>query len=467
MMNKLNNLLLLISPIAFISCFRAEENNNEESNKPNFIIIYADDLQYNGVGYNNDVVQTPNIDKIAARSLKFTNAHVAFSLSSPSRAALLTGRYGSQNGVLDFENENRLNDGEVILPILLKQKGYVIGHSGKWHLSPNPEDLGFDFASYFHGNGAYYGRTIYEKDTMLMPEMHVDHYGVKRSIDFISQSLRDDKPFFLFHCPQTPHMNDQLIWDAQDSTKSKYKVEDMPVPENYLDDYSDKPAYLKTVRNKTKAIEYGYSDPNVIKEHTRDYYAVITELDEFLGELFSFLEEKNLFENTVIIFMSDNGWMLGDHGFTSKVLPYMASTHVPLFINGPGISETTNHSLVSNIDVMATVLDILKIDIPEQVNGLSLLPIIKGEKEKVRGELVYEGIGSYGGSAPVLGLWKDSLRYIQTYRSKELDSVVFHELYDIGPDPWEMHNKYGAPEYKGFIADFENAFNKFKQEMYD
>src|SRR5690606_19281874 len=152
-----------------------------------------------------------------------------------------------------------------------------------------------------------------------------------RSADFLREAASTGKPFFLFHCTQLPHMNADLQWKAKPETLEKYKASDMPVAENRLDDLTLKPPYLRAVRNRTQAAKYGYPAEEAIQHHTKEYYAVITEMDAALGTVFEAVDELGLRGNTYIIFLSDNGWMLGDHGFTSKVLPYQPSTQVPFF----------------------------------------------------------------------------------------------------------------------------------------
>lgn len=436
------------------------EANSSTNELPNFIIVYTDDQQFNGIGKYNPVVHTPHINKIMSQSVQFTNAQVAFSLCSPSRAALLTGTYGSRNGVLGLGS--RLNNNIKTLPQYLKEKKYISGLSGKWHIKQPPKSVGFDWASYFRSNGTYYNRRIQEDngETFKVAE-HIDSYGVKRSINFLEERAKDKKPFFLFHCPQTPHMNGKLIWDAKEETKAKYDINKIPVPNNYLDNLENKPEYLKKVRNRTKAKDYGYPSEEAIKNHTKDYYSVITELDGFLGNLFDKINTLGLSKNTYIIFMSDNGWMLGDHGFTSKVLPYQTSTHVPLWIVGPTIQKGKNNSIVSNIDILPTILELAEIHPEKNIQGNSLLPIVHKEKNEVRTSFIYEGLGRYGKSKYNLTAISKEYRYIETYEDS-LSTVIFQELYNIKNDPFEMSNLAKSEKHTEIIQGLKQKINTFK-----
>jgi len=447
--------------VLYISLLVGGCNSGARNQRPNFIVIYTDDQQYRGIGLYNPAVKTPELDQLASRSFQFTNAHVAFSLCSPSRAALLTGKYGSHNGVLGLGSS--LRSDQQIISQYLKKAGYACGLSGKWHIKQDPQSLGFDFCSYFRGNGSYYSRELIHQGDTLYPEMHVDEFGVQQSIAFIESCLEKQVPFFLFHCPQTPHMNGKLIWDAQEKTRKKYHIGDMPVPANHLDSLGLKPEYLKTVRNRVQAFEYGYPDSLAIQTHTRDYYAVISELDSFLGLLFDRIESLGLMNNTYVIFMSDNGWMLGDHGFTSKVLPYETSIHVPFWMAGPGITKGLNTSLVSNLDIFPTLLELADLQTDQPVDGRSLVPILSGQDKEVRDYFIYEGLGTYGGSKHNLALIRKSFRYIVTFADETLTRVEYRELYDLHSDPWEMHNLIQQEAYADEIASMDQLLSDFIQ----
>lgn len=435
-----------------------------QNKQPNIIFIYSDDQRYDALGVNdNNVIITPELDKMAQQGIRFTKANVVFSLCSPSRAALLTGRYGSANGVLQLGSD--LNQEEKTVAQYLQKAGYLTGVSGKWHIGRHPADAGFDFSVYFEGNETYYGRTIYDEGKKINPEMHCDLYCAKRSVDFLKEAADGDKPFFLWHNPQTPHMNGNLIWDARVETTKKYNVNEMPVAGNRLDDLKNKPEYLSQVRNLTQAKVYEYPDSAAIQQHSLEYYSVITEMDQFLGLIFNTLDELGLRDNTYIFFMSDNGWMLGEHGFTSKVLPYHPSTAVPFFVVGPDIRPSVNEEIVLNIDMAPTLLELAGIVIPESIHGKSLVPLLKGKEGKWRQEFIYEGLGTYGGAKPNLTVINNSYRYIETYSDEYLNTIIFRELYDLNKDKDEMVNIADNPEKTELISSFQKMITAHKQAI--
>jgi arylsulfatase A-like enzyme len=460
MLNKSKYLFLMLLP--YVGPASGKEKIKQK--KPNFIFIYSDDLRQDALGsYGNGVIKTPALDRLASQGMRFTNANVVFSLSSPSRAALLTGRYGSVNGVLELESD--LNPDEKTVAQYLRNGGYLTGMSGKWHIGRKPADAGFDFSVWFEGNGTYYGRTIHDEGKTVTPEMHCDQYCANRSVDFLNEAARSGKPFFLFHNTQLPHMNGKLIWDARRETKGKYKTSDLPVAKSRFDNLADKPKYLKTIRNRTQAKEYGYPDSVAIQNHTLDYYSVITEMDEYLDQLFKTIDELGLRENTYIFFMSDNGWMLGEHGFTSKVLPYRPSTSVPLFVLGPNLKPAVNNKLVLNIDMAPTILGLAGIKISDDIQGKSIVPFLNDKQISWRNAFVYEGLGSYGGAKPNLTVISKDFRLIVTYEDEKLNKIHYRELYDQEMDTDEMKNLIQEPKYKKDIERLQKEIETHKKNI--
>lgn len=461
----------IILLLCFMSCNDSKKNSSTttkatKTEKPNIIFIYTDDQRQDALGANgNEVIITPQIDEFAKSGMQFTNANVVFALCSPSRAALLTGRYGSANGVLELGSN--LNEDEASVANYLKQEGYNTAVSGKWHLGQKPKDLGFDFSVIFKSNGTYYNRAINDMGTEVSPEKHCDEYCVDRSIDFLKEAATKEQPFFLFHNTQLPHMNGALKWDAKASTLDKYQQDEMPVASSRKEDLSDKPDYLKEVRNLRQGKKYGYPNKDSIQKHTKEYYAVITEMDDALGRLFQIIDELGLRKNTYIFFMSDNGWMLGDHGFTSKVLPYRPATQVPFFIVGPDIAKGTDDRIVLNIDMAPTILALAGINIPQNMHGKSMMPLLKGKAENWRTEFVYEGLGTYGGAKPNLTVISKDYRYIKTFDNADLTTTNFEELYSQQADAEEVSNLARTEEGKKIITQFNSAITQHKRKILD
>lgn len=456
---KSYSIITFLTSLLIFSC--GIKKGDESILKPNIIFIYSDDQRQDAAGFNgNEVIITPELDRFAQKGIQFSNANVVFALCSPSRAALLTGRYGSANGVLHLGSD--INENEITIASYLKDAGYNTAMSGKWHLGRNPEKAGFDFYTYFIGNGTYYKRTIFDMDEKVNPKIHCDEYCVNRSIDFLKDAASKEQPFFLFHNTQLPHMNGELVWDAKQETLDKYKQEEIPVAATRFDKLNSKPEYLKTVRNKVKALDYGYPDSVAIQKHAKEYYSVITEMDDALGRLFKTIEELDLMENTYIFFMSDNGWMLGEHGFTSKVLPYQPSSSVPFFVTGPDIKPGSNNGLVLNIDMAPTILELAGIDSLDNIHGESIAGIFSGNKQIIRDAFIYEGLGNYGGAKPNLTVVSKEYRYIVTYEDESLQKIIFKELYHQQKDFDEMDNLINNSSYKNVIEGLHKQVDNHK-----
>jgi arylsulfatase A-like enzyme len=239
----------------------------------------------------------------------------------------------------------------------------------------------------------------------------------------------------------------------------------LPVAKSRFDNLADKPKYLKTIRNRTQAKEYGYPDSVAIQNHTLDYYSVITEMDEYLDQLFKTIDELGLRENTYIFFMSDNGWMLGEHGFTSKVLPYRPSTSVPLFVLGPNLKPAVNNKLVLNIDMAPTILGLAGIKISDDIQGKSIVPFLNDKQISWRNAFVYEGLGSYGGAKPNLTVISKDFRLIVTYEDEKLNKIHYRELYDQEMDTDEMKNLIQEPKYKKDIERLQKEIETHKKNI--
>jgi len=461
---KSNHAIVLSSLVILSPQVGNAKQNKKKSEKPNIIVIYSDDQRQDALGSSgNGVILTPYLDKIASEGVRFTNANCVFALSSPSRAALLTGRYGSANGVEQLDSD--LNPNEKTIAQYLHDDGYFTGISGKWHIEREPQDAGFDFSCWFKGNGKYYGRTIYDQNKTVNPEMHCDQYCVNRSIDFLNEAVKTGKPFFLFHNTQLPHMNDKLMWEALESTKQKYNFKLMPVTSTRNDSLKNKPEYLWQVRNRIQSKEYGYPDSVAIQKHTLDYYSVITEMDSFLEKLFKTIDNLGLRKNTYIFFMSDNGWFLGEHGFTSKVLPYRPATRVPLFVIGPGLKPLVNNDLVLNIDIAPTILDIVELKKTTEIHGKSFWPALNNKIHHSRKSFIYEGLGTYGGTMPNLTVVSKYFRYIETYSDENLNEVIFRELYDERMDPDEMKNLINEPRMQKIVKQLKKNISEHKRNI--
>jgi arylsulfatase A-like enzyme len=260
-----------------------------------------------------------------------------------------------------------------------------------------------------------------------------------------------------------PHMDNKMSWPAAKKFNDLYSVEDMPLPANWNDNLKDKPDYMKGVRNRSQAKVYGYDKPENIRKHAKDYYSVVSEMDSFLELVLKSLKENGVEDNTYVIYMSDNGWMLGDHGMTSKVLPFTASTRVPLVIAGPGIEQGVCDTPALNLDLTATIYDLAQVEPTANLHGKSLLPMVKGEDPKRT--IIHECLVGYGGNDPFLAAINGRWLYIQTLSKNDHDKITFEELYDKDKDPIEMTNLLTSEEHLAVLKSLKAEIEQHRTNV--
>ena len=441
-----------------VSCGRDE--------RPSFIIIYTDDQRADALGCaGNDAIITPTLDSLCRSGMHFQSAFVTLSVCSPSRAALLTGRYGSANGVVGVGLDRKLNAGEITIAAYLKEVGYHTSMIGKWHLGDAPETLGFEDSHYFTSNGPYYDRTVVEEGEEEIAEGFIEDHIAEKAIDFLDRMEDEYDPFFLFYCTQLPHMDNNFDWKVQPETLALYENKTILLPDTYRDSLHNKPAYLKTSRSRERGNLYGYQDRDSLKTHILRYYAAITEMDAALGRLFEKLKSIGLDKNTYIIFMGDNGWFLGEHGFTSKVLAYEKSIRVPCILTGPEVAFGSSNEIILNIDIAPTVLELAGLEIPNNLHGRSLLPLLRQEETVWRKDFLYEVPEPQLGSWPLEAVRTQEWKYIKTYDIENPELAAYEELYNIHKDPEEMNNLIHDEFLNNVLNDLRSRLTQLKEEI--
>lgn len=418
---------------------------------PSILFVLTDDQRWDGAGFASDgAVWSPGLDQLRSRSIHFTRAYAVYSLCSPSRAAILTSQYGTRNGVNALNGSlSRPQDSFVRL---LRTAGYQTAVCGKWHLKTTPQAAGFDWAVTFEGNGTWYGRPVNHHGEIVKPDELVDRYCASASVRFLRERDRQ-KPFFLWHCTQLPHMDHRHSWPASTTNLARHDARAMPLPATWKGDAPDKPKWLAESRNRTQALSYGYTEPVNLREHIRAYRATLADLDDALQPLWAELDAQNLWDNTVVVFMSDNGWMLGEHGLTSKVLAYEDSARVPLLIAAPGIQPGGRcDRLVSNLDLAPTLLEFAGLAVPTAYQGRSLRPLLDHPHSPFRPGLRYEGVGGYGNVPPLMAWITERWKVIHTLSDPPDSEPRFVECYDLHRDPGETRNVSSLPEFSEALA---------------
>ncbi|MDH6359271.1 sulfatase [Parabacteroides sp. PF5-9] len=486
-----------------------------QQEKPNVLFILTDDHAMAAISaYRSGLstlAPTPNIDRIAKEGAIFQANYCCNSISGPSRAAILTGKHSHKNGFM--RNGNQGFDGtQQTLPKILQANGYETALIGKWHLVSEP--TGFDFWTILSDQGEYnHPDFITGKDTTR-------HTGYVTDIitRFTKEWLdkRDkEKPFFLMMNHKAPHRN----WVPAERHYRLYEHTLFPIPENYFDSYDNRVAASKQEMNIYRDMYEGhdlkmvtgtdsdtllydpwphvfidritpeekarffeayrernndfFSTPRTEKEiaewklqrYLQDYLATIKSVDESVGEILDYLKEKGLDKNTIIVYTSDQGFYLGEHGWFDKRFMYEESFVMPLLMSYPSeINPGTEiKGLTQNIDFAPTFLDMCGIEIPEDMQGQSFRPLLGGEIPESWRESLYYHYYEYPGFHSVKAHYG-----VKTMRYKLIHFYEDNlwELYDLQNDPNEMHNIYGYPDMEEVIQKMKKELVRL-QEMYE
>jgi arylsulfatase len=425
--------LLILPAFAFVSC--------NKITPPNVLLIITDDQGYGDLSYSgNPHIQTPSIDKLAGESIRFTNFYVC-PVSAPTRSALMTGRYSLRTGVHDTYNGGAIMAAsEITIAEMLKEKGYKTGIFGKWHLGDNypcrPCDQGFDesvihlgggmaqpgdITTFFRGDSAYFDPVLWHNSQKQQYKGYCSDIFAGQAIDFISKTR--EIPFFCylaFNAPHTP----------------------LQVPDDYYDLFREiDPA--SGFENDSRPMNQ-MNDRN--KEDARRAYAMVKNIDDNVGKVLKKLDEMDLAENTIVIFMTDNGpqqprYNAGMRGLKGSV--YRGGVRVPFFMRYPALDGGNRDisSSAANIDLLPTIADLCQAGIPSDrvIDGRSLMPLIKGEEvDREERSLFFYWTRRYPELYNNVALQKGRHRLIgHTDHDAEISDF---ELFDIEQDPYEQNN---------------------------
>lgn len=492
---------IMIVVTGLISCNSVTDSSRSSTYKkqPNIIFIFSDDHTNEAIGaYGNTLAKTPNIDRIAAEGGVFRNFFVANSICGPSRASLLTGKYSHANGFKS--NEQRFNIDQFVFPRLLGESGYQTAWVGKWHLGTLPGDA-FDYWNILPGQGYYFNPDfIRQANDTIRYEGYVTDIISELATGWLDK--RDvDKPFFLVVGEKATHR--EWLPDIQDL--GAYDDVEFPLPETFYDDYSTRLAAAnqdmtisETMRldidlkvnlnfeesgiynrmNEEQLTAYrAYYQDQVSKElnekkfagnaltewkfqrYMRDYLATANSLDRNIGKLLDYLDEQGLAENTVVIYGSDQGFYLGEHGWFDKRFAYEPSLRTPFVIRYPGVvtAGTSVDQFMMNIDLAPTLLEIAGVTVPDEIQGQSFLPILK-DKQITGRDAIYYHYYEYPEPhrvMPHFGLRTEQYKLIRFYGEKD-----FWELFDLESDPHELHNIYGSDGHQLIGIELKEKLNE-------
>lgn len=419
-----------------------------EKGKMNIVFLLADDLRYDAVGYmNKTTIQTPHIDCLANDGTVFTNMYATSAISCCSRASIFTGMYNRRNGITDFSGTLRGEALKNTYPMLMKDNGYYVGFIGKYGVGNYLPQKEFDYWRGLAGQGTYY-----QKDKDGNPR-HLTGL-ISEQIDEFLANRDETKPFCLsvsFKSPHTESEQDPFPFDKKYSFM--YEDEFFDKPETFGENYYR--LFPESFRKDGKWENEGYvrfknryGTDEKYQSSVKGYYRLIAGIDEAIGKLRKRLKEMGLDKNTLIIFTSDNGYYLGEHGLEGKWYGHEESIKLPLVIYDPRLEKPVKKidEIALNIDLTSTMLDYAGIRQLEKMQGESLRPLMEGKKIKWRQEFLYEHLmnldkkGWYVYIPQTEGLVTKRYKYMRYFVNNQSHTPIYEELFDIKKDPYEKKN---------------------------
>jgi len=462
--------------------------------RPNIIYVMTDDHARHAIGaYGSKVNTTPHIDRLAKEGMRFDRCFVTNSICGPCRAVVLTGKHSHANGFLT--NGNRFDGSQQTMPKLLRKAGYTTAMVGKWHLKSDP--TGFDFWEILIGQGPYYNPPMIRNGERVSHTGYTTDIITDVALDWLKNKRDKSKPFLLMYQHKAPHRN----WQPGPKYLHKYDDVTIPEPETLWDDYTGRGSAakqqtmtierhlnandlkLQAPRNLTpaqrKAWDAAYNPKNEAfrkagltgkalvrwkyQRYMKDYLRCIASVDDNLGRVLTYLDESGLAKNTVVIYTSDQGFYLGDHGWFDKRWMYRESLVNAFLVRWPGTVEpgSTCDYMCQNLDYAPTMLEIAGVGVPADMQGVSLEGLLKGRKPKKWRKSIYYHYYEFPGAHSVrrhYGVRTDRYKLMYFYNLKEW------ELYDLQKDPSELKSVYGDPAYASVVKELTAELERLRKQ---
>ncbi|MDG2385567.1 MAG: sulfatase [Pirellulaceae bacterium] len=437
---------------------------------PNVILILSDDHRYDFLGFMEqapEFLETPHLDRMAAQGAHLRNAFVTTSLCSPSRASILTGQFMHKHRVVD--NQRPVAEGTRFFPELLQAAGYRTGFVGKWHMGhehdkPRP---GFEHWCSFPGQGVYMNPTLNINGRRNQFEGYNSDVLTDQAIEWLKQMQQQSAPFFLMLSFKAVHFPFQPAPRHQERY-AKAKIDLPETMANSEENYQTQPRWVRDRRYSIHGIDHMQTGPfdkdpvPSLPQLYRDYAAAVHGLDQNIGRVLNFLDDRDLTKETLVIYLGDNGFALGEHGFYDKRDAFEASIRIPMLALAPGLipPQTQIDQMVANIDLAPTILDFAGVDSNLDVDGKSFAPLLKRQPLEWRDHLLYEYHWEWNFPATPTLFAMRSDRYKYIFYHGVWDQNGF---YDLQTDPHERHNLIRVPAYQQQIAEMRRKmFNELE-----
>lgn len=455
--NVFNGLAVTIAAIGLIAApSRADADSERVEKQPNVIFILVDDLRYDGMGFLNPKLHTPNIDALAKGGTYFPNTVVTSSLCSPSRATILTGMTARNHGIVD--NNDSSEEGLTFFPRYMQDVGYQTGFFGKWHMgqetdAPRP---GFDKWVSFKGQGNYYpwsaalGQTsnLNVDGQVVTQKGYITDELTDYALDWLKEKRKSGKPFFLYLSHKAVH-SDPLPARRHEGQYDNVEFDIPASAANTPENYAGKPMWVYNQRNTWHGLDFFYNSDMKMTEYLKYYYSTLSAVDDSVGRILDYLRKNDLEKDTLIVFTSDNGFLIGDHGLIDKRNAYEPSVRVPFVVYQPGTvpAGQVNPGRIRNLDFAPTFLDMAGASEPAHFEGKSAWPLMNGSLPAADwkpDDFIYEYYWewTFPMTPGTFSITRGNRKYIQYYGIYDRE-----ELYDIAADPEEMHNLIDDPAY--------------------
>ena len=421
--------------------------------RPNIIFILTDDQRFDSLGYaGNEIIHTPEMDSLARDGVYFENALVTTPICSASRASIFSGRYERAHRYTFGPDPLAPEFVEDSYPNLLKKAGYYSGFIGKFGVKiPESEAMFDEFDSFYvldeEERPGYYN----VEKTLDGETVHLTRYAGQKALDFIEAAPRD-RPFALSLSFNAPHAHDsseqQYFW--QDEVAHLFQDMTMPEPALGDDEYFERlPEAVRKGFNRERWT-WRYDTPEKYQHSVKGYYRMLAGIDLEIAKIRNKLAETGLADNTVIIFMGDNGYFLGERQLAGKWLMYDRSIRVPLMIYDPRVKQHRDiNDMALNIDVTATIVDLAGIEVPAGYHGKSLVPIVTGDTDTLsRDAVLIEHLWEFDHIPPSEGVRTDEWKYLRYVSDPSIE-----ELYNLREDPQETNNLAGDPGHEEMLAE--------------
>jgi arylsulfatase A-like enzyme len=407
--------------------------------------------------------------------MRFENCFCTNGICAPSRAVILTGKYSHINGKIDNRRTNPFDGSQQTFPRLLQEIGYETAMIGKWHLRTKP--TGFDYWNVLPGQGKYHNPEFIEMGEKKKYKGYVTDLITDFCLDWLKKRTAE-KPFFLMYHHKAPHRN----WQPDEKHAEMYRGVEIPVPETFDDDYSTR---SDAARQQKMTIEHHFRVPSDTKirppeglagaalkrwkqqRYMEDYLACVASIDDNVGRLLDHLDQSGLAKNTIVVYTSDQGFFLGDHGWFDKRFMYEESLRMPLLVRYPKEvrRRSVNSDIVLNLDFASTFLDFAGVGVPGDIQGCSLRPLLKGKRPTDWRKSMYYHYYEYPGAHAVkrhYGIRTRRYKLIHFYY--DIDAWG---LYDLRADPHELNNVYGKPGYGDITKALKKELRRLQEQYGD